>query len=453
MTAASRLRVLGLWIALVLSAAATAAPPTVSVDKRGVSLASGGAFTFKLNLPRPRDVSLKIYDPAGKFVRALTQKQFTDKELTKELSLPWDLKDAGGKAVAPGVYTARFEAVLGLKLDRTFASDGLLKDKAFVSPAILRLDKQGNLYLLDVKTATLFKFTPDGAPANDWNGKNSFKAPQAPYWGGLAVEPDGSRIYLAESSTTTHVVDAFDGKTAERLNYIGGFFGDDPEWRKEKGGMAYPLWVGLNGDAKLYTTSPGYGRIFAFDRHKVGKPAGVWQIGGEARPRVGWSSGGDCGDTDGVNGIYLASYEFHGRGEVFKILDLGESGDFAYGMTQYADPKTKKDVFLSDIYAIAHDGEQGLYLVERGPARIVKIADSGTRLEFVAILGTRGKDPASLGFVAPRGAAVSPDGKFLYIVEDGEPVSKTNTTTGPAHVVRYKIGYADRKFFKLTVKP
>ena len=448
MAAGARLTGLGVLIAFASSAVALAAT-TLTVDTRAVVAGSGETFALKLDQHQPGDVSLKVYDATGKFVCVLAQHHLAK----KQLAVSWNAKDASSKPVAPGTYTVRFESGLRLKLDRTFATDGVLRDKTFKNPGILRLDKQGNLYLLDLAAATLFKFTGDGEPVKEWKGKNSFAAPAAPYWGGLAVEPDGSRIYLSQTPITSHVVDVYDGRSATRLFEIGGFFGDDPEWKKEKGGIAYPMWLGLNGGSKLYTDNPGYGRIWAFDRRKEGKAAGVWQLGGKYTPRVAWHSPGDCGDTDGDRAIYLASYEFHKRAQLFKIVDMGEFATFAYDITKYYDARTKKEVELGDIYGVAYDGEKGLWVIQRSPPRILKMADSGIGFEFVAALGSKGKNAAKLEFLAPRGAAVSPDGKLLYVLEDGAPLSKSDATTGQARVARYKIGYVQRKSLKLTVRP
>lgn len=452
MTTGTKLTSLAVLATLLCCTTPVAAKPRVTVEKNALGATDGKDFAFKINMPQPGDVSLKVYDANGKFVRLVTQKYVMDEELVAS----WNLKDYEDKPVAPGAYAARCEFGLRLKLDKQFGTDGLLADKAFVSPAILRLDKQGNLYLLDTGAATLFKFNADGTPANNWDGKNTIAAPKPPYWGGIAVEPDGSRIYLSQTMTTSHVIDVYDGKTAARLFYIGAFFGQDAEWDKEKGGIVYPHWLGLNGDNKIYSDSPGYGRVWAFDRRKEGKAGGVWQLGGRANPRVGWDSPGDCGDTDGSKAIYMASYEYHKRAQLFKIVDEGHRGQFAYGLTRYDDPrskKEKKDAWLNDIYGIAYDGEQGLYVVERGSARILKIADTGFGFDVAATFGSRGKNAAKLEFIAPRSVAVSPDGTLLYVVEDGEPVSKKNTTIGQARIARYKIGYFNRTPLKVTIRP
>jgi len=236
-----------LLVALAFCAAVRAAAPTVAVDTHNLSLASIKAFDLKLSLKDPSDITLKVYDGAGKFVRLLAARHVAETTLT----VPWDLRNSEGKEVAPGAYTVLLLSGLRLRLDKSFGKDGLLEDEAFKSPGVLRLDQEGNLYLLDVGAAKLFKFTAGGDPVNSWKDKNAIVAPSTPFWGGLAVEPDGNRIYLSETMTTSHVVDVYDGRFAVRLRYLGGFFGEDVEWAKEKGGIAYPFWLGLNGEADL----------------------------------------------------------------------------------------------------------------------------------------------------------------------------------------------------------
>ncbi|MGC9065599.1 MAG: FlgD immunoglobulin-like domain containing protein [Candidatus Ratteibacteria bacterium] len=406
-------------------------------DKTAVSAKSGDIFVFAVSNPNPpQDISIKVYDANGKYVRTLFEKCATE----TQFKIPWNLKDADGKIVNPGKYTVKVQTGLSLVLDNTFGKNGIIGgDDTFISPRNVRVDKKGCVYVLDYGSGIIFKFNPDGTPANDIAGKNKIVGPSSPYWVNIAVDEDG-RIY----GTVGHSVLVYDGKTGAQIYHVGEFFGNDVGWETTKGGLGWPNWVGLNSDYRLYASCPGYSYWAAFDRRKKGKEGGLWRSKGGVP--------GESGDTDGKKAIYLAHAYYTNRNGITKWIDKDTSVEIAYSITSFTDPVKKTTEQMANVYGVAFDKESGIFLVQRDPVRIIKISDNGFGFDFVKQFASPGNDASKLEFMAPKDAAVSPDGKYLYIIEDGEPISKTNTAPGLARLMKYKITYQDEKQVTINVQ-
>ncbi|MCM8758856.1 MAG: hypothetical protein NC906_03675 [Candidatus Omnitrophica bacterium] len=410
---------------------------TCTPDKTTASVKSGDIFVFTVNNPVPVDLSIKVYDANGKYVRTLHEKCTTE----TLFKVPWNLKDAYGNQVPGGKYTVKIRTGLNLVLDTSFGKNGVIGgDDTFISPRNVRVDKKGNVYVLDHGAGIIYKFNSDGSPANDIGGKNKITGPSSPYWVNIAVEEDGSRIY----GTSGHAVFVYDGKTGQQIYYIGGFFGNDVGWEKTKGGLGWPNWIGLNGDYRLYASCPGYTYFAAFDRRKQAMEGGLWRSKG--------GTPGESGDTDGKKAIYLANAYYTNRSGITKWIDKDTSVEIAYGINVINDPIKKTRETMANVYGVAFDGEYGIYLIQRDPVRIIKIADNMFGFDFVKQFGSPGDDASKIEFMAPKDAVVSPDGKYLYVIEDGEPISKTNTAPGLARLVRYKITYQEEKEITVNVQ-
>jgi hypothetical protein len=95
-----------------------AAPEAPAAPRGGVALRveSNGAagVSFGLSLPLPGRAKLEVYDVAGRRVRALMEGSLP----AGDSRAAWDLRDDGGRTVAPGVYLARLDTPFGSRATR-----------------------------------------------------------------------------------------------------------------------------------------------------------------------------------------------------------------------------------------------------------------------------------------------------------------------------------------------
>ncbi len=210
--------IVGMVVAVIIANAQVVCTP----DKTSVSSKSGDIFVFTITSPKPQDISIKVYDSNGRYVRTLLEKCTTE----TQFKVPWNLMDADRKPVPSGKYAIKIRSGLNLVLDTSFGKNGVVGgDDTFISPRNIRVDKKGNIYVLDYGAGIIFKFNPDGSPANDIAGKNKIVGAASPYWVNIAVDDDG-RIY----ASIGHSVVVYDPKSGEGIYDIGGFFGNDVNW-------------------------------------------------------------------------------------------------------------------------------------------------------------------------------------------------------------------------------
>lgn len=445
---------------LMLLCAAAIAEVQFYADKETVSK-DGTVFLTASGLP-PGDFAVKVYDGAGQYVCTLMNKFNTGTRLL----LRWKMKDAAGNPVPPGSYTIRMRVGTRLMLDTAFGKGGMLT--AGTDPVSLRVDRKGDVYVLDKDSSTVYKYHADGSPANDFNGKNMVMAmylkTPAQFWGSLALDDDG-RMYLPATYATAHWIDVLD-PTGKELYYIGGFFGTDRNWETDqKGGTAYPGWAGIGAGPRLYATSWSYQMICAWDATKEKKLGAVW---GTSNADDQWRQGfpgvpGSAGDTDGKRAIYLNAATFVKHSTLTKLVDNDAMVQCVYASTSYPDLFTKKDIPLEYIYGITCDREDGIYCALRKASRMVKFHDTGLAFEPILQFGEVGNDPGKLQFATLHAVAPSFDGKALYILEDGETVlteemdkaekdRTPNAPTGPARLIKYKVSYEGEGEAKVTVQ-
>lgn len=426
------------------SAQAFAQDVGIQCDRTTLSAKLPDPFKFILSAQRTTEATARIYDAEGRFIRTIAGEVFKPND---KVMIEWDKKDAQGQLVPAGAYTLRVECGFSIKLDKTFAKEGVLKDESIVNPKSIAVDKKGDLFVLDVAKATVHKFHADGSPANDWEGVNHFAGESAPRFSSVAVNQEGM-IYMPEG-LAGHSVAVFDGKTGKRAFTIGGFFGEDLHWKIKPGGLGWPAFAVLGGD-RVYVTCPGYLMLAAFSQNKPDMEGAFWRNGKESG---GFDSAGTAGDSDGQNGLYFGSAACHNSTQFFKVIDTGERVQFAYDVRQFQHPVTRVEKKLAGIRGVASDKQGVVYVLMRPTQQILKIVDIGTRFQVVGIAGAKGDVAEKAQFMGPTSLAISPAGDALYVSEDNEPLAGEEPPTGLARVTKYAIAHTSKREFKVKVIP
>jgi sugar lactone lactonase YvrE len=123
-------------------------------------------------------------------------------------------------------------------------------------PLGLDLDKQGNLYVFDGKLKQIVVYDRSGKFLRNIGDATQFARPA-----GIAVTPDGSRVYAVDiggSSSNEHKVLVFDGQSGKHLFDIG-------KRGVEKGEFNLPRDTVIAPDGSLYVVDGGNFRVQKFD--------------------------------------------------------------------------------------------------------------------------------------------------------------------------------------------
>jgi DNA-binding beta-propeller fold protein YncE len=123
-------------------------------------------------------------------------------------------------------------------------------------PLGIDLDKQGNLYVFDGKLKLIVVYGRDGKFQRYIGDPNQFARPA-----GIAVTPDGSRIYAVDiggTSSNEHKVLVFDGQSGKHLFDIGKRGTKDGEFNLPRDVVVAP-------DGSIYVVDGGNFRIEKFD--------------------------------------------------------------------------------------------------------------------------------------------------------------------------------------------
>jgi hypothetical protein len=416
---------------------------TVSCETPSISAQAIEPFKFNLATPKATDVTVRVFNSDGDFVRVLLGEAMPD---NGKAAFEWDKKDSDGRPVRPGVFTVRTDSGFSLKLDKSFAKDGVLAGPPFVNPKSIYVDRKGDLFVLDVPKSTLYKYHANGSPADDWDKSNKITSPTAPLFASVAVS-DSGRIYMP-LGYAGHSLGVYDGKTGKAEFEIGNFFNDDLEWKIKPGGLGWPSFA-VVGNGRVYIACPGYNLIGAFDQNRPASEGAYWRNGPNANK---FDSVGNAGDTDGRNGLYLSSAPWHGGSQLFKLVDNGDICTFAYDMRRFQHPVSHTDEPLNGMSGITSDRRGVLLVVMRPTQSIVKVVDTGSKFVVVAAVGSKGQDAEKMQFMGPAAIALNPAGDAVYVSEDNEPMALDSEVLGLARVTKYTVDETTSEL-KITVSP
>lgn len=406
------------------------------------TIKQGDVCIITCSVKKPTDLQIKILDAQGKVVRTMPAFQAKIKA-----EYPWNGKDDAGNLVPPGTYTVRVMAHLQPQLDKTFGTNGALD--MFTSPFDVAVDTAGNLFVVDRGDKIIYKFTPDGKPAEDFanNGKillaAGHRAPQA-----IKVDSAGY-IYV---TGPFHNVAKYD-KKGNLVSTIGGWFLDEAGKHAPEN-TVNPMGFAL-GDDEIYIQRGGADGVVVFNPSFPGKDGFLFKSSGNPfvysaqPPGLGYCGPGlDAAPGGTLYGVGLWS-------QLVKAVDTGEDIEAKYSSNLGPDGTAMRN---PTGVAIAPDGT--VWVADWGNGRLVRFFDTGGALVPVFAFGQQAENALEQGgFVNPHGLAISADGKYLYVAEDGEPAYNYQTKaaqlfSGGHRVSRWIIdAYADTVEQKVTVTP
>lgn len=213
-----------------------------------------------------------------------------------------------------------------------------------LTPFGLDVDAKGNLYVVDNSARLVQVYDRDGKFQRTLAGDGKwFTRPS-----GIAVEADGSRIYVVDTggvSSDAHRVRVFDARTGQHLLDFG-------KRGSQPGEFNLPRDVSIGKDGLLYVVDGGNFRVQAFrpDGTFVRVFGGIGRQGGQfSRPKEA--------ATDADGNVYIVDTAF-GNFQIFTpdgklLLSVGSRSE-RDGMAKYMLPS-----------GIAIDGDGRVYVVDQ----------------------------------------------------------------------------------------
>jgi sugar lactone lactonase YvrE len=189
-----------------------------------------------------------------KLRRALTGERIRGEGLGK----PYGIAVQHGR-VYVGDSLRRFVAVFDFPQHKYFkigAEDNEQGQGKLQLPLGIDVDKKGELYVFDGKLKQIEVYDRDGNYVRSIGDPNQFARPA-----GIAVTPDGSRVYAVDiggTSSNEHKVLVFDGQSGKHLFDIGKRGIGDGEFNLPRDAVIAP-------DGSLYVVDGGNFRVEKFD--------------------------------------------------------------------------------------------------------------------------------------------------------------------------------------------
>ena len=402
--------------------AATLLAYNASAEMKNFSYKDG---KVNYTLTQPDNVTIQLFSQDGEFVTTLFA---GEQKKEGEYSFNWSGKDAEGKLVKKGGYILKAGVGRKAAKDAKFAKEGFIQ---LGNPFDIKADKNGDLYILAnaipekadgketgkiIKPAGIYKFKGDGTPINDFypSETNFLGIPNGRHrW--LAL--DDKNIFCSQGYFVLVME-----KTGRIILSVGELTTKDEDY-KNRGMDASQGGGAIGADNKIYILQDAGHQIRVFNRTLrdgfLFSTTPAVLPGSMATPSM---------TSDGKNRLYRAENKM-----VSRYDDTGTKIVFRY----------QKNIDGS-LIGIALSKDM-LYVVDRSPAsRIYQLWENGESLLPVFSFG----DDAIKGL---RAVAVSPDGKSLYLLEDGDDYFGKGFVNGQGRLFKYDLGYAQELQEKVTV--
>lgn len=397
------------------------------------------------------DVTIKIYDVKGKYLRTILNKA----QAAGSHAARWDGEDNQENPVDAGRYTVRISVGLQAVFDKTFGDKGVLK----FSPSVCNVetDAKGDIYVFesgvvpsDNKNARpsghIYKYHGNGKSAKDFLASStappSSVIPVSFYIKSMKVGPTGN-IFLSHGLGVTKIDNQ--GKTQYQIMQRDA---KKPGWTINASGLA----LGANNKVYIYllnrritrvydrSQSDSSGYLYSSFDHALGSPPDL-DNKGCFFPRM---------DADVYGNIWSTS-----ENDIRKCIDSGESIVFQYALDLKCGRdgrKGSKDGEFSGVIGLCHDGQGGIWVADRNNSRVQKLWDSGSNLRYAWQFGSKGSSVAKNQFMAPRDVALSPDGKSIYVLEDGCSFKrgKFKLPIGQHQLTKYNLKYDATKIISIN---
>lgn len=362
-----------------------------------------------------------------------------------EYILFWNGKDNYGNTVPSGQYTLTVYTGRTIEKDEKFGEGGFLQ---LTNPASITVDSKGNLYVLDFEKAglawygkagnpKLFKFNPDGTPSSDFK---PLTLPAGSRW--IEIKDDllfysSGQIYISDLS----------GKVIRRFGGVEKITDEKGNRVNRPGSEFTNCGIGFGEGNKVYIR--GWSSISVFDSSKSDFDGYLYSVRlhPTAMPPVDgiWVGPSICVDRKaGI--IYLTS-----RGGLFRYIEKDDSIEF----------HSKVPVDFFECIGLTFSSGRMLYVVERGinnsgqgSPGVYQLWDCGDGLVPVMFFENR-------EFQGLHDVAISPDGKSLYVLEDGDNFGYLYDGTrrwpardlqGKARLFKFNLKYKSQIQKKITIK-
>lgn len=403
-------RIFGIALCTLLPVAGLAAVSNLSFD--------GKTVTYEIG--EPDFVTVEVLSTNGEH-RATA---FAGSQVAGPQAVAWKGADDQGHPLPVGDYVLRVRAGRTAVLDEKFGGQGFVQ---FLNPTSLSMDDKGALYVAELNSkgrdvlsgaGLLHKLKSDGTSCADflrwWGAKptepkvDSMDLPRFTVW--VEIGDDHTILY---NDKNTVALKEYGGKL---IRHIGGveLQLDAQANCTRRTGSAWPLYgTGLGEGNKIYIRDTH--AIRAYDRSKAGFDGYLYSSAEDlpAPPVVGIGLG-PCVVADKIGRIYTTSV----RG-LSRLTDTGREIRFDYdalaGCRECIGLAIGHDslIYVAD-RGISAEGAGPVPKVHAQPKTSVWLFwDNGAKLVPVWQMDA----PSMAGL---RDVAVSPDGKSLYLLEDGD---------------------------------